>query len=532
MMKKCTLIIVYLILAQTIIAQQGGSFSGSFQSNTNFFMRDSAVGAINTPQYDNQLSGSEAWLNLDYTGYGFDIGMRLDLFYNSNLRNPQQSFSAQGIGNWYIHKKIDKLDIWGGYIYDQIGTGIIFRAFEARPLGIDNSLLGARLIYDLNPSTQIKFFTGKQRNYFELYEPVITGLNLETAWSPNDSSDFQLIPGFGAINRTLDDQSMALVVSNIESQPVADRFVPKYNVYAFTAYNTLIYKDFTWYVEGAYKTREAIFDAREGRIVNRDGSVLYSSLSYAVKGLGISLDVKRTENFDLRVSPNEVANNGLITFLPPMARQNTFRLTARYNAATQFLGEMAYQIDVTYAPTRKQFYNLNYSNITDLNGNLLYREIFTEATFKGKRRKWQWTSGLQLQSYNQEIFEEKPGVPLVETIIPYTEFTYRLTRKKSVKAELQYMVTDEDFGQWFFALLEYNISPHWSFAVSDMINTMKTSSSQEATHYPTVFVAYNYKSNRFALSFVQQVEGVVCTGGICRLEPAFSGVRLNVTSQF
>ena len=214
-----------------------------------------------------------------------------------------------------------------------------------------------------------------------------------------------------------------------------------------------------------------------------------------------------------------------------MARQNTFRLTARYNAATQFLGEMAFQADITYAPTRKQFYNLNIANITDLNGNQLYREVFTEATFKGKKRKWQLTTGLQYQEYNQEIYEEKPGVPMVETIIPYTEFTYRLTRKKSLRAELQYMVTDQDFGQWAFALVEYSVSPHWSFSVSDMVNTVPKK-SDDIKHYPTVFVAYSHNANRFALSYVKQVEGIVCTGGICRFEPAFSGVKLGVTSKF
>jgi len=66
-----------------------------------------------------------------------------------------------------------------------------------------------------------------------------------------------------------------------------------------------------------------------------------------------------------------------------------------------------------------------------------------------------------------------------------------------------------------------------------MYNSSPTSKSGfQKIHYPRFDVFYNIKSNRFGLSYVKQVEGVVCTGGICRLEPAFSGVKFNVTSSF
>jgi hypothetical protein len=36
----------------------------------------------------------------------------------------------------------------------------------------------------------------------------------------------------------------------------------------------------------------------------------------------------------------------------------------------------------------------------------------------------------------------------------------------------------------------------------------------------------------FGVSYVKQVEGIVCTGGVCRYEPAFNGVRLNLQARF
>src|SRR5688572_22271235 len=69
---------------------QWGYFSGSFQSNTNFFIRDTAIRAAGLPHYDNYKVGTDNWLNLNYTNEKFELetGIRLDIFYNSILRVP------------------------------------------------------------------------------------------------------------------------------------------------------------------------------------------------------------------------------------------------------------------------------------------------------------------------------------------------------------------------------------------------------------------------------------------------------------
>ena len=90
-------------------------------------------------------------------------------FNNSNLLNPTGSYTDQGIGRWFIKKRINKLGISVGYLYDQVGSGIIFRAFEQRPLLIDNALYGARLTYDIAPDWEIKAFTGLQKQQFDEY---------------------------------------------------------------------------------------------------------------------------------------------------------------------------------------------------------------------------------------------------------------------------------------------------------------------------------------------------------------------------
>jgi hypothetical protein len=541
-MKSLFPLFAFFAMSTTLLFGQSEAsyLSGNFQNNTNFFMRDSLIGAANTPQYDYQFVGSETWLNLYYNRAGFDIGVRFDVYKNSNLPNPLNSRSFVGIGNGYIRKKFERLDVTVGHIYDQIGTGTIFRAFEERPLAIDNSLLGARLIYKLSDDWQFKAFSGQQKNnldtdsdrYPETYKSIINGASIEGFWSPSDSSALSFAPGIGVVNRTLDEQTMQLIRANMVSGLPEERFTPNYNTYAFTFFNNLQYKNFSWYLEASYKTPEAISDSASSvGYVNKAGSVVYSSFSYSTKGISVTLQGKRTDYFEFRTTPNETLNRGLVTFIPPMARANTYRLTARYNAATQFLGEQAVMLDLSYSPNRKQNYLLTVSNITDLDGNILYREAYLEAAFKGKKNKWNLTSGLQMQEYNQELYEQKPNVPNVRTVVPFVEFGYRISRTHSFRTELQYMQTEQDFGAWAFALFEYNISPSWSFSVSDMLNTVPTK-YDKMKHYPTVFVAYNTGQHRFTAAYVKQVQGVVCTGGVCRLEPAFSGVRVSMTSSF
>jgi hypothetical protein len=557
-MKIPPALFLLLFSIEILRAQNASQISGNLEANANFFLRDSLIGAANTPQYDRQLYGGEAWLNLAYSNWGFDFILRFDLFNNSNRLNPTGSYTDEGIGRWYIGKKINKLGIAGGYIYDQIGSGIIFRAFEERPLLIDNALFGLRLTYDLSPTWQIKAFTGRQKQQFDIYNPVIKGLSVEGFVPLGDStSNVSLAPGFGVVNRTLDDASMNSLVATLNTYPKQDIFVPTYNTYAFTAYNTLTAGTVALYVEGAYKTKDALNDPfgviqRDSvtvvgdKFIQRTGSVLYSSLSYAKSGLGITLEAKRTQHFSFRTRPQEQLNRGLINFLPPLTRVNTYRLNARYNPATQELGELGFQADIRYQLNKNWSVNVNVANTTRLDNELLYRELYTEFSYK-YQRLWTFLGGLQLQTYNQRIYEFKPGVPNVETVIPFAELLYKFTRTKSLRLEAQAMFTgkdqtvelNQDYGNWLFALAEYSIAPHWTFTASDMFNVTPGRNSPEGTggdklqiHYPRFDVYYTLRSNRFALSYIKQVEGVVCAGGICRLEPAFSGVRLSVNSTF
>ena len=533
-------------LLMDLQAQNTARISGNLQSNGNFFIRDSAIGASGTPQYDYQKFGAESWLNLNYSNWGFDVGVRFDVFNNSNLLNPNASYTDEGIGRWYVHKKVDKFDLSGGYLYDQIGSGIIFRAYEERTLAIDNALLGVRLGYDLNDNWKIRAFTGRQKRQFTTYGTVIRGGVLEGFIKPDSSRNFTLAPGVGVVARTYDAETANAIATTIAGYNQRDRTGAQYNTYAATLYNTLTLNSFTWYVEGAAKTNDVLSDpyleranGLLGALSNRQGYTVYTSFSYAKSGLGITLEGKRTQDFAFRTSPFATGIQGAINFLPPMAKQNTYRLTARFSPATQELGEQAVQADVRYKLNKNLDLGLNFSEIQTLKNVELYREIAPEFTYK-YQRKWQFIGGVQVLKYNIGVYQGPEKGTYVDAVTPYAEYLYKFTPRRSIRVEAQYLSTQQEFGSWVNGLVEMGWAPHWLVYASDMYK-LKHSTSGEFTddqtkydglHYPSVGVVYTRRANRFSIAYVKQVEGINCAGGICRLEPTFSGVRLNVSSSF
>ena len=560
-MKKVLLTLFTSLSCLTYISAQEGSekkdrgeFSGNFQNTNQFYVNDPKIGT-NTTQYKRELSSADAWLYLNYKLKGFNFNLRYDVFNNSPLFNPSEAYTKSGIGIWSVSKDIDKFNVTVGYFYDQFGTGMVFRAFEDRNLGLDFAINGARVIYTPNENTQIKAFTGLQKFRFDVRPEVIKGLNIEHRIEVNDNLNFQL--GASAVNRTIDQNTMNTIVGAINNYELKNRFIPTYNVYLGNVYNTLSYKKFSLYTEYCQKSQEAIFNPVLDRMELRDGRVYYTSLSYSTKGLGINAQYKRIESFSLRTSPLENLNLGMIAYLPSLTRQNTYRLLARYNAVVQELGENALGMEFTIKPQGAYFkkhqttININTSVVTakdnfdskslnpfdfEKDTTRYFREHYIDVSHKFNK-KFKAMLGFQYINYNQQLFELKPkNYDYVTAKTYFGEVTYKLTSTRSLRVEAQYLETKQDLGSFINGTVELNIAPHYSFSVGDMVNVNRVirdaNASQDLIHYWNVFGSYTYKTTRLTGGYIKQVEGVNCTGGVCRVEPAFSGVRVTLQTNF
>ncbi len=537
---KIVLIVSSILATKCLIGQESLVVGGGMQLNGNVFLRDSAIGAAGIPQYDHQIYGGESWLDLNLGYSGFSGGLRFDLFSNSNLLNPQSSYSAHGIGKWYLQKSIDKLDLSVGYIYDQIGSGIIYRAYEERAQLIDNALVGAAAKWNFNSNWSLRGFMGKQRNLFETYKSQIKGLAINGFYSPSDTSSWSISPGIGFINRTLDESIVSELAAILGTYETIDQIKPFYNTNAISIFNNLSWRDISWYAEYALKPTDIFYDPNAirslpkgqsslGKLVKGQGSVAYTSISYAAHNLGLTLEAKRTEGMDFRAEPLLSLNKGLINFIPPMAKINTYRLLALYYPATQFLNELAYQADLKYG-WKNWNLSLNYSDIRDLKfEKQFYNEIYSELSYK-KSGLYTITAGVQRQIFDVEKYYGKGGAATVKTITPFFEVLYKLSQSKSLRTEFQYMNNKTDIGSWVNGLVEFGMAPNWIFEVSDMYNLKPVKGTK--LNYPSAGVTYSKGANRLSLRYVKQIAGIVCSGGICRLEPAFSGIRMSLNSNF
>ncbi len=533
-MKKSALLFLLILVSSRIFAQ--GTFSGDLMMNLNFFQRDTNIRASGNPLYDNYLSGNEGWLSLRYNIKGYTFFVRADAFNHSNLKNPTSANSDFGIGAWNVGKEFDDLTINMGFIYDQIGSGILFRSYEDRGLLIDNALVGIELKYKVANNILVKGFTGQQKNNNGVnnlrYAPILKGFNGEGDFAVGK---VHLMPGVGVFNRTLDANSYNTVVAKVKADTNASHhFVPVHNMYAFTAYNTLIYKNFSWYVEGAYKTHEAIL--KNNILEDVPGNVQYTSINYGMKGIALSLTGKRTENFVMRTSPNEILLNGMMNWQPIVAVLRPERLISRYTPASQDISEMAGTANLLVSPNDNTSFTFTYTNINTLSGAKLYREGFGEVVYQGVT-DWIFHVGAQYLEYNTSLYQGRPA-PILFGITPFTEVTYKLTENKSLRCELMYMSTKQDYGSWVFALIEYNLAPKWSISASDMYNISPNKGSDNlnyknpGNHFYNIFTAYTKGPHRFTLAYVKQVDGINCTGGVCRYEPAFSGVKATISTTF
>ena len=554
-MKRSIIIILSLLAtfkgySQTESSEDKGQLSGNFQTNNQFYLRDDRIGA-NTTQYLHQKSSSDAWLFLNYKQKGYNVMLRFDAFNNSPLFNPQQAYTKSGLGFWQISKDIQKFNVTAGYFYEQFGSGMAFRSYEDRTLGIDFAILGARVIYRPTENTQIKAFTGQQKYRFDIRESVIKGVNIEHRFEVTDKITCDL--GGSAVNRTIDNTSMNTIITTINSYNLNDRFDPQYNAYLFQAYNTLTVGKISWMLEYNYKTKEAILDVNN-KLINSDGKIYFTSLSYSGDGLGINAQFKRINKFPFRTSPLESQpppNNATVIYLPSITRQNTYRLLARYNSVVQELGENAAQLEITWKPTKKSQLNVNTSIVNTLDGitlskkayvwnnnTRLFRELYVDFQ-KKVNKTFKYLVGMQSIGYNQTVYEAKANAPYVTTITPFGEVTYKLTPTHSFRFESQALFCKQDLGSFVNGILEYNMAPTWSFAAGDLLNYSHGALNEplpgqkfEFVHYFNFFAAYTYKSTRLTAAFLKQPQGVNCTGGVCRVEPAFSGFRLAMLTNF
>ena len=117
-----------------------GQLSGSFETNTIYYVEDKPIGF--TPPAGNY--GSNNYLKLDYNYKGFSAGLQAE-WYPQVLQGYDKQFHGLGLPFLYLSWQNDFMSATVGSFYEQFGSGLLFRAWEDRTLGLNTAITGARL---------------------------------------------------------------------------------------------------------------------------------------------------------------------------------------------------------------------------------------------------------------------------------------------------------------------------------------------------------------------------------------------------
>jgi hypothetical protein len=554
-----------LLITGTVSAQNaplGSQVNGNFQLDAQYYRVDTAIGA-ETPVPEKMLMNS--WTNITYSAGNFNAGLRFETYLNP-INGYDPKYKGTGVPYWYVDYRTGKFQVTAGQIYDQFGSGMIFRTYEEHNLGYDNSLNGVRVKFSPVKGIELKGVYGNQRYYWDRGRGIVRGadadINLNDLIASLEQSKLRLQFGGSFVSKYEESEQVFNKYNTYDGKTKEpEALILPLNVAAAAARFNLTYGDLGMSGEYAYKMNDP---NDHNSYIYKNGQALLMTVSYNRKGLGIFVQAKRLDNMTFK-SNRTGADKALdVNYLPAITKQQTYTLAALYPYGTLPNSEMGLQAQVNYKIKKHTFLGGKYG--TDIavslagvnsivkdaiaadsifaipNGTLgyttsffgigdtkYYRDLIIEIGHKfSKSFKLNFT-------YMNEGFNIKEiqnhDEPYIKANIFIADGTYKITDTKAIRVEAQTLFTKEDDGNWLYGLAEYSVAPKWFVSVADLWNS-GNADSDKRYHYPMVAVAYNNDANRIQLSYGRQREGVVCVGGVCRNVPAANGFTISITTSF
>ncbi|MBC7862929.1 MAG: hypothetical protein IAF38_08130 [Bacteroidia bacterium] len=540
-----------------------GSIHGFYQADAQYYFPDSLISA---PTVAEKFL-SNAFANINYTRGDFSAGLRYESYQNVMLGYPT-GYKGSGIPYRYVRYKHKDLDFTAGNFYEQFGSGLIFRAYEARGLLFDNTIDGIRGIYKADKGFTFKGFVGKNRLFFGLAPGIVRGFDGE--WNINEFNESlankktKVILGGSFVSKYQDDQNPSYVL------PL--------NVGCYGGRATIIRGGFNFFAEGAYKINDP---STNNNYSYRDGKAAYVTLSYSgndsgmvkkegsdtktkvcVGGYSFSIAGKMIDNMSYRSDRTAKLTAAMINFLPALTKPHTYLMMAYYPYATQPNGEAGGQAEFQYKARKGTPLGGHYGWELTVNGSVAYgtdttnivgpdparynydidytnigEEYFHDVNVEFNKKlskKSKVTLMYSNQFYNKNIVQQNSpnaGFENIKTHIGVIDFTYKYKSGSAIRFEGQTMQTEQDKGSWAVGLVEWTITSSWFVTVLDQYNYGNKDATLQL-HYPLVNLTYVSGPTRIVLQYGKQRAGIFCVGGVCRFVPASNGPSITISSSF
>ncbi len=501
-------------------------------------------------EYDSKvLSNTFADLNLNSDH--MDAGLRFEM-YKKPLPGFEAEYEGLGVPFFYVKGKYNKLQLTLGNFYEQFGSGLIFRTYEDRGLGIDNSLRGALLTYN-SGNINIKGLFGYQRNYWKYTKESVKGIDAEIYLSEwidfLKDNNIRMIVGSSFVSKY---QQNELIMASM-----FEKFNLPEHIGAFASRLRLQKNKVSLMTEFALKANDP---NSENNYIYKNGHAFLLSGSFSQKGLGLILQVKRSDNMGFKTQRTAQGRMLNINHFPAFCKQHSYALSALYPYATQANGEWAVNGDLIYNIKKGTLIggktgldvNANFSRVNAIKKNFAYggtsalpgTDGYTSGFFKVDKEIYYQDFNVSIskkiskaftmntmymnQIYNQQTIEgHANNGKMVYSNIYVVEGKYKLSKKHTLRSELQYLNTQQDKGSWTFGLLEFTMLPSFTFTLTDMYN--KDAGNK---HYFMIASAFAHNAHRLQLSYGRTRAGFNCSGGVCRYTPESKGLMISYLMSF
>ena len=563
MKKLFTILLCLAALMNTSVAKEKsdkdkkdwGYLTGSLESTNHFYVEDVANSFFPSAQV--QLKGDNIYatnnyLKLDYNKGRLSAGIQMEGYFPTLVGYPIPT-NKLSLSNLYATWRDRSWSVTAGTFYEQFGSGLLFRSWEDRTLGLNNAMLGARANYNFNDIVSVKAFWGIPR--LGKKQVFMSGLD--------DNDPFF---GFGLSKVNVAGADVSFSLSNLlemdaVSLSVEGSVLNKHEAVS-DALAVLGYKpnNIGWSgrvnfdYDGFYARGEYVDAGKQIVALGvkpEKGNAQLLELGYNHRGLGVSVTGRRMDRMVQRIygytatDPGYGTTANMLSYRPAMSTQYTYMLTTLNPYAPEIgdkmikAGEIGGQIDAFYnfrrgtvlGGKRGMKMHANFSTYYALNenggtkgGGLLFRDFSFDV-------EKQWTKEFKMvllysaQEYNKH--NENTGAYIGLSHIVVADLLYKWTPKLSSRLELQYLATKDDQGDWMAGLLEVNFAPHWSVFGSDMWNH-----GGSRLHYYNAGVSWSMSNIRLAAGYGRYKAGFICSGGVCREIPAYTGANLSLNISF
>ena len=525
----------------------GGTLTGSLESNSIYYLNDKALGDRSIP------FGSNDYLKLAYYNGRWSAGLQGDgylpaLVGYDDVRNAGGSDYTFALTQIFVNYRGNGWDATAGDFFEQFGSGLVYRSFEDRQLGMNNATQGVRLTAQPTEWLSMKAFAGRPRlavltHAGSLLGGVDLSSNLSTVLDMQEIS--LLLEGSYVVRYESLTKEGSELWGGFNIFEELGLYSPMTHLYS--ARGSLNWNSLSVKAEYVGKT----MDISDNVSTASTGSALLGEVAYSKGKFNMMTQVRLLNNFGTRLTLYDLpivndfgtskvdAMGNTLNYIPALTRQHTYMLANLEPHQVNTHHELAAQTDLYYSirhkKDRRNFWRFHLNASVAQNTetqNLSWLDVNFDIE-RQWNKDWKATFLYSMQKRNPE-----KGVRdiIFTSHIFVADLTHKIDRRNSLRAELQYLSSNDYEGDWAAALVEYNMAPALSIFVSDMYNLQRVETDHnrnlEKLHYYSIGASYTIGNTRAQLSYGRNRAGMVCSGGVCRYTPAYTGFNLLLSTSF